>query len=191
MVSAVRADAQANRAKIIDAALQLYAERGDRPPMSTVAHRAGVGIATLYRNFADPRALERALLQSIAARIIAVCERGAVALDTSPEEGWRRFATEIFELRLGSVFPVIADLRQNDDEFMASVSGTRRGVIAAITQVVDRAKSHGLVDKSVDPFTFQVGLGLLSRPIPALVLQEIPDLESWLVRVYLAGIRPR
>ncbi len=187
----MRADAQANRAKIIDAALQLYAERGDRPPLSAVAHRAGVGIATLYRNFADPRALELALLESTAAGIIAICERGAIAIDASPEQGWKRFASEVVELRLGSVFPVIADLRRDDDEFMAGVAVTRSGVIAAITQVVDRAKSHGLVDKSVDPFTLQVGLGLLSRPIPALVLQEIPDLESWLVRVYLAGIRPR
>src|SRR6059058_1121779 len=56
-----RKDAQRNREAILGAARELFAERGD-VPMYEVARRAGVGQATLYRNFPDRRNLAAALL---------------------------------------------------------------------------------------------------------------------------------
>ena len=47
----LRADAERNRLRIVDAARQVLAEQGLNAPMSEVARRAGVGIATLYRRF--------------------------------------------------------------------------------------------------------------------------------------------
>lgn len=46
-----RSDAERNRALIVAAADQVFAERGLSAPMSEVAKRAGVGIATVARNF--------------------------------------------------------------------------------------------------------------------------------------------
>jgi AcrR family transcriptional regulator len=57
-----RKDAQRNREAILDAARELFAERGD-VPMYEIARLAGVGQATLYRNFPDRRNLVAALLQ--------------------------------------------------------------------------------------------------------------------------------
>jgi AcrR family transcriptional regulator len=48
----LRSDARRNRAAILTAARELYAERPD-VAMCEVARRAGVGQATLYRNFPD------------------------------------------------------------------------------------------------------------------------------------------
>jgi AcrR family transcriptional regulator len=56
-----RKDAQRNREAILAAARELFAECAD-VPMYEVARRAGVGQATLYRNFPDRRALAAALL---------------------------------------------------------------------------------------------------------------------------------
>jgi AcrR family transcriptional regulator len=56
-----RKDAQRNRDAILDAARELFAESAD-VPMYEVARRAGVGQATLYRNFPDRRDLAAALL---------------------------------------------------------------------------------------------------------------------------------
>jgi AcrR family transcriptional regulator len=56
-----RKDAQRNRQAILDAARELFAECAD-VPMYEVARRAGVGQATLYRNFPDRRDLAAALL---------------------------------------------------------------------------------------------------------------------------------
>ena len=56
-----RKDAQRNREAILIAARELFADCADAP-MCEVARRAGVGQATLYRNFPDHRALAAALL---------------------------------------------------------------------------------------------------------------------------------
>ena len=47
----LRADAERNRRRILDAAKDVFAERGLDAPLEDIAERAGVGIATLYRRF--------------------------------------------------------------------------------------------------------------------------------------------
>ena len=47
----LRADAKRNRARVVAAARQVFAERGQDAPMEEIARRAGVGVATLYRRF--------------------------------------------------------------------------------------------------------------------------------------------
>lgn len=49
---ALRADARANRARIIDAAHAVLRERGFEAEIKEIAERASVGIGTFYRNFA-------------------------------------------------------------------------------------------------------------------------------------------
>ncbi len=56
-----RKDAQRNREAILAAARELFADCADAP-MYEIARRAGVGQATLYRNFPDRRDLAAALL---------------------------------------------------------------------------------------------------------------------------------
>jgi AcrR family transcriptional regulator len=53
----LRADAARNRARIVAAAREVFAERGLSAPMDEVARRAGVGVATLYRRFPTRAAL--------------------------------------------------------------------------------------------------------------------------------------
>ncbi|MFZ3572656.1 TetR family transcriptional regulator [Streptomyces sp. BH097] len=51
-----------NRAALITAAREVFAEQGLNAPLSTVARRAGVGQGSLYRHFADRMALASAVL---------------------------------------------------------------------------------------------------------------------------------
>ncbi|MEV5335335.1 TetR/AcrR family transcriptional regulator [Streptomyces werraensis] len=55
----VRADARRNRERLLVAARAVFAEHGIDAPMATVARRAGVGVATLYRHFPTREALVR------------------------------------------------------------------------------------------------------------------------------------
>ncbi|MGW6273938.1 TetR/AcrR family transcriptional regulator [Streptomyces sp. NPDC055060] len=47
----MRADAQRNRQRILDAAQEAFTRYGVDVPMSTIARKAQVGVATLYRRF--------------------------------------------------------------------------------------------------------------------------------------------
>ncbi|WP_353946847.1 helix-turn-helix domain-containing protein [Streptomyces sp. HUAS MG91] len=51
-----------NRAALIAAAREVFAEQGLNAPLSAVARRAGVGQGSLYRHFADRTALASAVL---------------------------------------------------------------------------------------------------------------------------------
>ena len=54
----MRADARRNRARILDAARELFAERASPSvQIDDVARRAGVGVGTVYRHFPDKEAL--------------------------------------------------------------------------------------------------------------------------------------
>jgi AcrR family transcriptional regulator len=46
-----RRDARANKLRIIEAARQVFAEKGLAAEMKEIAERAGVGVGTIYRNF--------------------------------------------------------------------------------------------------------------------------------------------
>lgn len=58
-----RRDAAANRTRIVAAAREVFAASGFGAPLEAVAQRAGVGRATLYRNFPDRFALGAAIFE--------------------------------------------------------------------------------------------------------------------------------
>jgi AcrR family transcriptional regulator len=58
-----RADAALRRRQILDAADEVFSEHGVNAPLELVVERAGLGRATLYRNFPDRTALLTALIE--------------------------------------------------------------------------------------------------------------------------------
>jgi AcrR family transcriptional regulator len=66
-----RRDARDNREAILDAARDLFADSAD-VAMSKIARRAGVGQATLYRNFPNRGALAAEIIDEHVARIAAL-----------------------------------------------------------------------------------------------------------------------
>jgi len=65
-----RADAEHNRAKILEAARAAFTEPGAAVSMAEVSRRADVGMATLYRNFPGRRELLEALYSD---EVDAIC----------------------------------------------------------------------------------------------------------------------
>jgi AcrR family transcriptional regulator len=58
---ALRSDARANRQRLIDAAYDVFRERGLDAEMKLIAERAGVGMGTIYRNFPNKEDLVAAI----------------------------------------------------------------------------------------------------------------------------------
>lgn len=61
---ALRADAARNRERVIAAATQAFASDGIDVPMEAIAKRAGVGVATIYRQFPTKESLFAAIVES-------------------------------------------------------------------------------------------------------------------------------
>jgi AcrR family transcriptional regulator len=78
----MRADAQRNRERLLEVAVELVLEAGGEPTRDVVAQRAGVGIATLYRHFPDQQALLLAAARHALERSIAA---GEELVETVPD----------------------------------------------------------------------------------------------------------
>ncbi|MFE9696699.1 TetR/AcrR family transcriptional regulator [Streptomyces sp. NPDC006270] len=93
----LRADARRNRRRILAAARLVFAEHGIDAPMATVARRAGVGVATLYRRFPTRDALVRAAFE----HQMDACARalGEALADSDPWEGFQRLVETVCELQ--------------------------------------------------------------------------------------------
>jgi AcrR family transcriptional regulator len=96
-----RADAARNRARILDAARSLFAERGVRAvTLEEVARAAGVGKATLFRRFGDRGALFLALLDEHERELQDAILRGEPPLGPGASAGERVLAFLAALLRL-------------------------------------------------------------------------------------------
>lgn len=76
----LRADAQRNLERILDAARDAFAEEGLEVGVDEIARRAGVGVGTLYRRFPTKEALIDAIVERRAEDILALADE-AEALD--------------------------------------------------------------------------------------------------------------
>ncbi|MDQ6839989.1 MAG: TetR/AcrR family transcriptional regulator [Actinomycetota bacterium] len=84
-----RSDAMRNSERILAAARAVFARSGLDASLDGVAREAGVGVATVYRRFADKEALIDALFETKIGAIVALAEEGVAHPD--PWQGVCRF----------------------------------------------------------------------------------------------------
>ena len=87
-----RADARRNYDKVVAAAREAFAERGDATSLEEIARRAEVGIGTLYRNFPNRQALLEAVYVD---EVESLC-RSAAELESLPP--WDAFSAWLHRL---------------------------------------------------------------------------------------------
>src|SRR6266480_1615220 len=77
----MRADARRNRARVLEAAEVVFAEKGVSASMEEIAVVAGVGIGTVYRHFPSKEALLEAILLDRVAKLGDMARSLATSLD--------------------------------------------------------------------------------------------------------------
>lgn len=184
----MRADARANREAILESARRLYARDSD-VPYSAIAAEAEVGIATLYRHFPTPEDLAAGLAAHLSEQIRVICDRRLLQMDSDPAAGWHGYARDIAGLRLGDLVPHLT-LGRPLATIPPEVYTRREEILDSVTRVITAAQAAGLVRHDVRADQVHIGLGMLTRPMPAPVRELKPDLTDWLLEVYLRGLRP-
>ena len=150
-----RADARRNRERVLAAARAIFAEHGIDAPMATVARRAGVGVATLYRHFPTRDALVRGAYQ----RQMETCARALTdALDEpDPWQGFQRLVETICDLqREERGFP--AAFLGAFPQSTAEQAQAREQAERAFTALVRRAQAAGQLRADFHPSDLAVVL---------------------------------
>ena len=141
----MRADAERNRQRLLDAATQMFCERGLDVGVGEIAQQAGVGRGTLFRNFPSKEHLIAAI---VVERMRESIIRGRAALE-APDAGQALF--DLIEQSVGrsqtdrALFDAIADTWLANDE-IREVHGQ---LLEMLDGLVRRAQAQGVVRDDV------------------------------------------
>lgn len=188
MTQKLRADAQENRDRILDAARALFSERGLETSMRDVARSAEVGPATLYRRFPT----KQALIDSVFADEVRACRQ--IVLDGCADpDPWSGFARIIEGLTLLNVQNrAFVDAFMGADPEAPVFAHHRASLLRQVQTLATRAQRAGLLrhDFVLDDFVLilQAGRGLsatrsadrtlAARRFAALALDSLRESES-------------
>ncbi len=136
-MTSIRSDAAARRAQLLDAADAVFGEHGITAPLDLVVERAGVGRATLYRNFPDRASLVGAMLQRTVAQLEAHLDE-LQQRDDALFEVLAGMARRIVES------PALADYWRAVDQDAPAIRAAREQVLGLIEPALLRAKRAGL-----------------------------------------------
>jgi AcrR family transcriptional regulator len=185
-MTVLRADAQRNLNRVLEAATEAFAEFGADVSVDEIARRAGVGHATVFRRFPTKEALIAAV---VLARVGAIKELAEAALARDdPGEAFRDFVWEVAELQAcdKSLFEGVQS-RCRDVPGVVEASDKVR---ATVGRLVERAQKAGAVRRDV-----------VAEDVPMLIASAInaamqrpssePDLWRRYLGVVLDGLSPR
>lgn len=182
----LRADAARNRAAIVAAAREVFAEQGLEAPLEEIALRAGVGIATLYRRFpAREQLVAAALLDKVTEYADAAAAARAAA---DPWAGFVAYVQRICELQAGDRgLSDLLSMALAADEHIEQLRATAN---AQVAELVERAKSAGKLRADF------VGEDLLLLLIASAAVGQVtrahcPDAWRRFVALALAGCERR
>src|ERR1700694_1986898 len=128
----LRIDAQRNRASILEAAEAEFRAHGVDASMDEIAHRAGVGVGTVYRNFPTKEALLQAI---VAARLQPLLDAAHEA--TLAEDAGEAFFTFLRRLSDESAaFKALADrMAASGFDLTATKKDVMRELLGAIGEL--------------------------------------------------------
>jgi len=174
-----RADARANRDKLVAAARSLFAESGTSAPLEEVAERAGVGIGTLYRHFPTRQALLEAVYVD---EVEAMASAAADLADLPPWEALSGWLHQY--VGFAATKRALNEALMETDPNSTVLLTCRTAITGAGTALVERAQEAGVV-RSDTTFTDIVRMvGAI-----ALVPTEDPEQKDRLLRLALDGLR--
>lgn len=161
---ASRSDAVANRERLIEAAREVFAERGFAAEMKEIAERAGVGIGTIYRNFATKEELAEALCMQLIDEVPALAEEALAQQE--PMAGIHVILGHLWDgfERYGWLFYILAT---RSGDALARVE-QQSEPLRALTPVFQRALDAGCLSADTDALTMVICLRSLFYPYRAL-----------------------
>jgi AcrR family transcriptional regulator len=142
----LRADAQRNRARILEAAESVFANEGIEAPVDVIAEKAGVGVGTLYRHFPNKERLcEAILLERLTA--LAADARALAGAD-NPAEALFGYLEHFVAVGCAKR-DLIVVVSGSGLEFEATMSPLKEELREAIGVLLARAQAAGAVRPDV------------------------------------------
>jgi AcrR family transcriptional regulator len=175
-----RADAERNREKILAAARTAFADSEAEVSMAEISRRAGVGMATLYRNFPGRRELLEALYTE---EVNAICQ-AAETLDAETPGAMLTAWLHRFFAFFTNKHHIASELLKHTDSSNPVFDDNRARVIAAGRPLLVAAQHAHEVR---DDLTLEQILDMI---IAIATIHGDPDYLEPILQTTLDGLRP-
>lgn len=185
----LRADALENRERILRAAREAFTAQGIDVPLTTIARRAGVGPATLYRRFPSRADLVTEAFAEQLAHCAAILDEALA--DPDPWHGFSSFVERVCAMQAIDRGFTAAFLAR----FPGAIDydGVRARAESALATLVRRAKDAGRLRDDFDPADLTLLLlanaGVTGGP-PEVARAASQRLVAYLLRSFQPGGDP-
>jgi AcrR family transcriptional regulator len=180
-----RSDALRNRAKLVAAARELFAESGVEVSVEEITHHAGVGMGTLYRHFPTKDELIDAVLEDAFDEIIRLA-REAAAVDDA-WVGLTGFFERVLELHAQN--RGVKDIVALRDHGSRRAEAMREHLLPLLAQMVTRAHEQGTLRRDFTSDDLPLVFWTANRVIE-LTQDVAPDFWRRYLSLLLDGLRP-
>lgn len=177
----LRADAQRNRDRILEAAEAVFAAEGVDVPVDVIAEKAGVGVGTLYRHFPTKEQLCEAILLE---RLGALAQDArALAGAEDPVGAFFGFLTHVVE-QAALKRDLLVAVMGAGLAFDVSSAGVKDELRAAVGELLRRAQEAGAVRPDV---TADMVMALVGATCQAAAHDSCPSTD--LLTIVCDGLR--
>ena len=184
-ISSRRPNAATRRIQLLDAADAVFSTHGVHAPLELVVERAGVGRATLYRQFPDRHALLFALME----RSIDRLQEQACSVHGHPE-GFFALLGYLADRVVHS--PALADYwRSSAHQQDLRFTPLRVRAWEAFAPALAQAKAAGLVHADVQQADLPLLSGMLGAALRGATTAERERLAQRALELIITGLRPR
>ncbi|GAA5189789.1 TetR/AcrR family transcriptional regulator [Rugosimonospora acidiphila] len=181
----LRADARRNRARVLEAADDVFAAKGVSASTEEIARRAGVGVGTVFRHFPT----KEALLQAVLVERFGRLAEQARGLAGAPAPGPALFDFLHHIVAQSATKNVFTDaLTKAGVEVEEMVAEVGRELWSALDTLLTRAQGAGAVRDDIR--TGEVIAVIVGASRAAEYAGRDPDLQARAVAVIFDGLRP-
>lgn len=174
-------EAKANDLSVLQAAREVFAELGYSAPMSAVAERAGVGVASIYRRYPSKDSLVRDL------RLLALQQVTDLAVEAAEAEPGAAVRTFLESHILRVTGPLVSAYGR-DAGLGPEVDAASDRLHVALDALVARDAGTGATPADYSAADLMVGLTHLRTALPAGRERRV-EIHLRQLDVYLAGLR--
>ncbi|MEV7774637.1 TetR/AcrR family transcriptional regulator [Kitasatospora sp. NPDC086791] len=186
----LRADASRNRERIVLAARDAFVEHGADAPLDEIAKRAGVGNATLYRNFPDRMALIHEVAVFVKNRVLALAETATVEVEAAdgggPFDALQRFVHATVAEKIGGLCTLFSSHVDPHEPELAEI---RERLQSAVGGLMARARAAGELRPDVDHGDLFIAMSQLTRPLPNTSCRLLDEFVHRHLQIFLDGLR--